>query len=164
MTVGSRCPNCDSVLRSTGSVGGPLAQAYDRYCPGCRPTRFFAGVGPLEPTPLVPLAERVRLGAALLDDARPGWEDEISLPGLSMMSSEEDVLGQLYGDMRRGFAQALRHRRGDVLWSAADHGFTLHNEEQDAGADPIGTILRFGELTDAWRALIEARRLVKARG
>jgi hypothetical protein len=47
-------------------------------------------------------AERVARGAALLDQYRPGWADEIDLHELRIESGSDCVLGQLYGDYGEG--------------------------------------------------------------
>src|SRR5262245_18485773 len=157
MPIGPHCPHCGWILRPLQS-DGPLAPAEARrYCPLCIPTPFFAA-GPLAVEPLPPVIERAARGAHLLDRAQAGWAGEVDAERLDMASMESGVLEQLWGTYRAGFREAIRPLRCDVRLSAADFGFWLHNREGSMTGDPVGAILRYRELTEAWRVLIEARR------
>ena len=78
--------------------------------------------------------ERVSRGAALLDEACPGWaaslQDELRYRRLDMSSSCGCVLGQLFGSYVKGFKEAVAHKPSTELFGAAGHGFTLDWEEQ----------------------------------
>lgn len=47
-------------------------------------------------------------GAALLDEKRPGYADEIDLETFKIDNSRSCVLGQLYGDYWRGKEELFR--------------------------------------------------------
>ena len=92
----------------------------------------------------------VERGAALLDERKPGWDRKVDLEKLDLYSPCNCVLGQVYGDRLShydgyGYNRGLRllelHYQGSKL-----HGFT---------AMPNGY---HGNLTAAWRRLIEKRR------
>jgi hypothetical protein len=65
----------------------------------------------------------VTRGIAYLDEHLPGWQDEINWSELEMDSCEKCILGQLFGDYKRGLhilripeSRALRfgfNTRGD---------------------------------------------------
>jgi hypothetical protein len=110
------------------------------------------------------LEHRVVLGVLLLDEAFPGWDERINTDRLRMESDVDDVLGQLYGSFVDGFRQALAHRSAFQLFSAADHGFTLFDDEQDVVRDPVGTTLRFQALTQAWRDVVRERARLREGG
>jgi hypothetical protein len=105
-----------------------------------------------------PILMRVLQGVILLDEARPGWENEIDVDRLAMDSTTRDILGQLWGSFTEGFLMAIDHRSSQVLYSASAHGFTLYDDEQNFEKDPIGTQMRFSELTDLWREVIRVKR------
>lgn len=101
------------------------------------------------------IAERVEAGARWLDENRPGWVDRIDLDTLDLGDPCRCVLGQLW-DRYELAPLSARYEDGDQEygdWIAGDRGF--HREGR------IG----YSDLTDAWRALIVARRAqVSARG
>ena len=110
---------------------------------------------------------RVARGAALLDAALPGWEWGIELDALAMERCDHCMLGQLYGDYLNGFRKVLADQPAQTLFSAAAHGFTLLQMEQEQEPDTDGDSwymsytqanARFRRLADAWRRLIRARR------
>jgi hypothetical protein len=118
----------------------------------------------IEPGLAAELAPRVERGAALLDRAEPGWHLRIARDRLAMESCDRCVLGQLHGDYLKGFRCVLRDLPARNLYSAAEHGFTLHGAEQEA-IDPSGTaseqtLARFAALADLWRAQV-TRRLAR---
>lgn len=98
-------------------------------------------------------ADRVHLGAELLDRWHPGWHRAIERARLRMETCNLDVLGLLYGDFRSGFRALIANEDSRRLFSAAEHGFTLHDLEQDSP----DVLERFRSLGDAWRAEIAAR-------
>ena len=65
-------------------------------------------------------SEDVSRGVALLDEYYPGWRDEIDLGKLNMSSSDNCILGQLYGSYADGIY---------VLWD----GYGLHHGSACAG-------------------------------
>jgi hypothetical protein len=88
------------------------------------------------------LAERVERGAALLDERRPGWWDEIDLETFEMANVCRCSLGQLWGSYAKG-KEAL----GIDLIPGCALGFISHI----ADGYPVLTVL--------WRAAIERRRV-----
>jgi hypothetical protein len=87
------------------------------------------------------LAERVERGAALLDERRPGWWDEVDVGRLDIDHCQLCVLGQLWGEYDDGRNEMLTNQRDAVL-----HGFDT--TDRWAGST----------LTNLWRAAIERRR------
>lgn len=51
--------------------------------------------------------EKVRTGAALLDDKFPGWRELIDLRLLDVRSEFDCILGQLWGTYTRGLAEVF---------------------------------------------------------
>jgi hypothetical protein len=92
------------------------------------------------------LAERVERGAALLDERRPGWWDEVDVEALDLDLCSRCPLGQLWGDFESGAYRLFRGGFHEVADMAGHHGF-------DAVCDN-----HFPILTDLWRAAIERRR------
>jgi hypothetical protein len=90
--------------------------------------------------------DRVRRGAALLDEVQPGWWREIDTARLAMVTCDRCILGQLYGEFGTGWRVVLSPVRRDWPCNAADHGFTLYDPRES-----------FADLTDAWRAEIARR-------
>jgi hypothetical protein len=85
---------------------------------------------------------RVARGAALLDARDPGWA--LRLPRLSRLaikSGTNCVLGQLYGYVWDGL-----HRLGIRIDDLEAYGFAEWDRRQQRA------------MTEAWRALIRARR------
>lgn len=87
-------------------------------------------------------------GAELLDEKCPGWASEISLDTLDIDSSQNCVLGQLYGDFSRGAI---------ALFSAA-----AYSGSQQSGfmciPDPSRSApCNAAELNAEWRELIRER-------
>jgi hypothetical protein len=107
------------------------------------------------------LVGRVERGAALLDRVEPGWAARINCDRLAMESCNQCILGQLHGRFSTGFLLVLRTMPSMNLYSAAHHGFTLFDLEQD----PLSAIgmygdapqARFAALGDLWRAEVRAR-------
>jgi hypothetical protein len=89
------------------------------------------------------LAERVERGAALLDERRPGWWDEVDVGSLYLGDPTRCVLGQLWEDSYGVGLKALEMGTD----SSDRYGFSLFT-----GRYKIKT------LTNLWRAAIERRR------
>lgn len=65
------------------------------------------------------MAKKVKAGAELLDERRPGWAKEINLATLNLEECDECIQGQLYGEFQN--AAALQQLGvADIA-----HGFTL---------------------------------------
>jgi hypothetical protein len=101
------------------------------------------------------LTARVNRGARLLDRFRPGWAEAIALDKLGMHTCDRCILGQLYGDFMEGCRTLAQPLPSTFLFSAAKHGFTLFNQEQDGSWEDIFS--RFGDLADCWREAIRQR-------
>jgi hypothetical protein len=100
------------------------------------------------------IAERVKRGAALLDEKRPGWAEQIGTQYLAMWSSCGCVLGRLDGEYEIGLRKLWPEETKDALRTlAGEHGFTC-------SIDPLGP--EWTNLRSAWEAEIEARRPVEA--
>lgn len=89
-------------------------------------------------------ATRAALGAALLDEQRPGWALEVSRRSLEMQSPCRCVLGQVYGYYTWG----LRELDLDDGYRAAVLGFTYAN----AGS------LEWEALDAAWEIEVRVRQ------
>jgi hypothetical protein len=93
--------------------------------------------------PEVKVREEVRRGAELLDERRPGWDQEINLANLKISSCRNCVLGQLYGDYHLGL-DMISSDAGEFV-DAEDYGFD--------------GVLDWEELNEEWRDLIASRRV-----
>lgn len=107
----------------------------------------------------------VQRGAALLDQAMPGWHDRIDTDRLDLRFTDRCVLGQLYGGEYRSFQDGATTLSGvtDMVrrldW-AGEHGFwLLPGEEDDDRVDPE---LTYQVLTSDWRQVIDERRKAAA--
>jgi hypothetical protein len=90
------------------------------------------------------LVDRVKRGAALLDEKRPGWAREIALDRLAMNSCFNCVLGQVYGSYFAGL---------DALQVAVGYG-----SEGGFDRDPDEPYRQtHAALADLWRDEIRAR-------
>lgn len=92
------------------------------------------------------IATRVAKGVAMLDERRPGWEGQIDLITLDIMSTDTCVLGQVYG----GFHTGIRDLNFDGVW---EMGFDcdVHSSMRDQH-------LEFYELTQEWTRVITILR------
>ncbi len=91
------------------------------------------------------ITERVRRGAALLDEKRPGWWRDIDLGRLDIDSCSTCILGQIGGGKYGAYTSAMSELGlGD--YEDVEYGFD--------GDYP-------GALTEAWRDLI-GQRLAQA--
>jgi hypothetical protein len=99
------------------------------------------------------LAERVERGAALLDERRPGWWDEVDVGSLDLRQCDLCILGQLWGDYLDGRGEVVRLGYGyRAQEESIRHGFDVSRRiHADLHAD-------YAALTDLWRAAIERRR------
>lgn len=108
------------------------------------------------------ITERIEKGAALLDEKRPGWWQEIDLLTLDIASRCGCVVGQLAGITEasdRGLAYVAAMRRPGVGYSAEIMmGFEAPTT-REFGGDRLPVIAaEYAALTEAWRGLIVARR------
>jgi hypothetical protein len=90
---------------------------------------------------------RVRKGAELLDEHRPGWQDTVSTSILDVKDPACCVVTQSF-DPGVGFARGTDELG---LWShdcIVEHGFDLH------AVDPIS----YDELAELWQRAIHRRR------
>jgi hypothetical protein len=92
------------------------------------------------------LAGRVKRGAALLDEKRPGWAGEIVLDRLAMNSCN-CILGQLYDSYFA--APGCDAGRSEIRFSER----RLQPRPRRAGL----STRRFAALADLWRAEVRAR-------
>lgn len=114
--------------------------------------------------------ELVARGAALLDSKLPGWADQIDLDALKLDDACACVLGQigqkqynldrLSWDSNDGRAPSFV-AFGNMIW-----GLNLSNHGQDYGFDATPNadsdaelwLVSYGDLQDAWKGEIVARR------
>ena len=100
--------------------------------------------------------DRAARGAALLDEADPGWADRVDPGALALGDGQACVLGQLHGEYRRGLGRA---RVLDL--SSAPSRFV---SPVDLGFQAVGTLgeaaedLDYTHLTRAWREAVADRR------
>lgn len=95
-------------------------------------------------------AQCVARGAALLDVKRPGWHHNISLNRLRTASTEDCILGQLFGNYSVGIKEILDPAL-DNIFNRGYHGFTAHDSDE-------GEFASYGELDRAWKGYIRSRR------
>ena len=104
---------------------------------------------------------RAGRGAALLDDGDPGWADRVDPGGLALGDGRACVLGQLWGDYRRGLGRArvidLSSAPGRFV-SPVDLGFQAVGDLGEAAE-----ALDYALLTRAWRERVAERRTVGGR-
>ncbi len=99
---------------------------------------------------------RAQRGAALLDDAAPGWASQVDPGTLHLGDGQACVLGQLHGEYRRGLGRARI-----VDFSSAPRRFV---SPVDLGFQAVGMLgeaaeaLDYAHLTRAWREEIGARQ------
>ena len=117
------------------------------------------------------VTERVKRGAALLDEKDPGWWGAIDLGKLDLRSKCDCVLGQLgaqrFGTTLHPYIDGLSEIARLSPLRAPDYGF-------DTGIDPDdyehGSVedgeeavrREFASLTEAWRDLITRRQELAA--
>ena len=110
--------------------------------------------------------DAVKRGVKLLDVAMPGWENDIDVTTLDLVSTSYCMLGQLYGDFHIGksnLSDALTEARiryrtvivGGKTLNDIHYGFEAdHWDDEDGCCRPKG----YSILTEAWIAVIEKRR------
>jgi hypothetical protein len=107
------------------------------------------------------LAGRVKRGAALLDEKRPGWAGRIALDRLAMGSCSACVLGQIFGGfdlgvhaLRQGLSPRISVFEHEPTWDwSGEQGFSIP-------LDQIGDVSdreQYKRLADLWRAEVRAR-------
>ncbi len=100
--------------------------------------------------------DRSQRGAALLDDADPGWADRVDPGSLRLGDGRACVLGQLHGEYRRGLGRAR------VLNLSSAPGRFV--SPVDLGFQAVGTLgeaaeaLDYAHLTRAWRDEVGRRQ------
>jgi hypothetical protein len=95
--------------------------------------------------------ERVRKGAALLDEKVPDWRERVSRANLDMTSTKDCILGQLFGTLGVGLAVLELGERYEYLAPSTEHPGYQHGflYTYDADEQNIGAIL-----TEAWRRVL----------
>jgi len=105
------------------------------------------------PAPTV--AQRVRYGAAQLDEHTPGWAEAVDAVALDLSKADQCILGQLFGTYRKG-AQFLY---GENIGRGVYHGFDIdtgdEREDEEYRAE-------FEMLTAEWERLLAEREAVPA--
>lgn len=84
---------------------------------------------------------RVDLGAALLDEKVPGWRTKVDLDIFELRSTEDCILGQVFGDYGVGTRELGLNREAQ-----AAHGFDLKVEDYLSDEE----YYLFSLLEDAW--------------
>lgn len=106
-------------------------------------------------TPLKILRQRVRAGARLLDDKRPGWFKKVKMTELDMSSGRSCILGQAYlAEVRDEYYNGYIIGMRELEVSSVSYGFNLvpvDGQYQDVNAD-------FSRLAECWRDEIRKRR------
>lgn len=78
--------------------------------------------------------ERVNRGAQLLDEEKPGWQNEVIPDKLDMRSSSFCIIGQVYGDYDEyvgvpfGLGEDMNDEAAD---DAIEHGFLTRRFDED---------------------------------
>lgn len=100
------------------------------------------------------LKKEVEVGAAWMDENRPGWHKRMNIQELDMSKGDRCILGQEYQSFLGSMREILPGMDADVqnIW-AERHGF-LSND-----ADAIQRFWEYRILTDIWIEVINARRL-----
>ncbi len=100
--------------------------------------------------------QRAARGAALLDDRDPGWADRIDERSLALADGGACVLGQLWGEYRRGLGRARVLDLSSAptrFVSPVDLGFQAVSDLGGAAED-----LDYTLLTRAWRDEVRDRQ------
>lgn len=85
----------------------------------------------------------VARGAALLDEKREGWHEQIDVERLHMMSTWDCLLGQLYDGFGQGVRELFPNGRTTRHDRAIEHGFDTRDD--------------YDELEELWAEQIERR-------
>lgn len=91
------------------------------------------------------VATRVAQGVALLDEKKPGWVGLINLSRFAISTTDNCVLGQVYGDYGDG-CQAL------YLGYGEEYGFTVKSNGM------VNVVLEFRALQDEWTRVLTILR------
>jgi hypothetical protein len=91
---------------------------------------------------MLSIDERVKNGAEFLDEAKPGWEQEIDVSALDVFDGSRCILGQLHGGYLRGLEKTGLLGNYDAC---VDRGFTTGDDNE------------WEELTFAWSTRISER-------
>lgn len=105
-------------------------------------------------------AARVAKGVALLDEKRPGWEQEINLNTLDISSGQSCVTAQLSGE---GHWHAGMTQLGLTRGTYIAHGFNAESESCDCCEPddvPEGYVQEdaYAALNALWKGVITERR------
>lgn len=98
--------------------------------------------------------KEVLAGSAWLDENFPGWEREIDLGTLDLMSCEDCICGQSLRKQAKenhwnsGYDYALDELGNSIAW-AENHGFTIINKP--------GGVNAWRKTEAIWRELIKER-------
>jgi hypothetical protein len=95
------------------------------------------------------LAEIVERGAAVLDEAAPGWPDAVNTTRLDVRTSPDCVLGQVFGSYHGA-------RRTLGITDGAAYGFSLPGGFWDR---PLPEL--WADLNRSWVECIERRRAAR---
>jgi hypothetical protein len=83
----------------------------------------------------------------------------IDLGRFRIESDTDDILGQIFGDFKTGFLILIEPLPNTELFSAAEHGFTLRDDDQDIDVLGIDQVMEsFETLRTLWIEAIESRR------
>lgn len=85
---------------------------------------------------------RVRKGAKLLDEKKPGWADEINPDRLDLSSGLMCIVGQTFGEFSRG---------------VADLGVEDNDYKYGFDTDPLDEDDSYADLDEAWLKQINKR-------
>lgn len=101
------------------------------------------------------IARLVKRGALLLDTyhGSKAWAVWIETGTLDMRSEKSDVLGQIFGESRKGFETVVQPLAEGVMHRSDVYGFSL--------PDWLQTNRNFAWLTRAWVVEIERRRTIE---
>jgi hypothetical protein len=93
-------------------------------------------------------------GARFLDRLKPGWDQHIDLPNVSVATYDSCVLGQLHsGNYQHGLAVL-----GLSPAEACRFGFDLFPLARLPSLQLVGSRSQFDYLDECWRRLINERR------
>lgn len=102
------------------------------------------------------LPTRAAAGAALLDQRRPGWHQQVDRGRLDLEDWRADILGQLYGSFGAGVHKLTGGRSEAEVdaWTVA-HGFDLDDADLGRSGGPRAA---YQALTEAWRDQLSRRQ------
>jgi hypothetical protein len=108
------------------------------------------------------VCSRVQRGAELLDSHSPGWEKELDLEKLELQSTENDVLGQVFGsftvgaDLLRPYEERMHSAGFDIDLDLAYRLAEEKHDKLDAGDHFENDY--WDMLNEAWTQEVESRR------